>query len=552
LRSACFIAGRAATEFFAMLALMLCVSLACSAPALADDLAGDYAGWAYIDTGGDLPFRLHIEIAETGPIITFDLPSQGEFGLATENTGIDAGTLRFERTSSTGKRWTFTAKHRNGEVTGEATIGDDLRLAFDLVHSALPLPSPPPTIDAADYIGAYRAADGQSIVITSWFWDELRYVDTQTGRVGTLFLLNDQTFFAGPEEYVPAPVTATFEFELNDAEAATALMISATAGEAKRFERAELVEEEVRFRSGEAELHGTLIKPAGDGPHPAIVIAGGSDWQKRGQVRREADIFASFGLASFIYDKRGHGESTGDTVVPFGVTASDMAAAVHVLRERGDIRRDAVGVFGRSRGGWFAPLAAANHEGVAFVIVFVAPAISPAEQETTRRLQAMNDAGHGETELAEARAYLELLWAATTSDEAWERYVQARDAIEARGWGDMLGGLAEPDSEDAQWNRLNMRYDPIPALQRVRCPIFALFGEADTNVTPAQNFEPFRAALERAGNDDATVLVIPRADHGLRPVDPEAPAVPLHRAVGYAPEVWRGVREWLRERGLSE
>ena len=529
-----------------LLALAACLPLPPT-----DSPAGDYAGWGYIATGGDLPLRVHVAQGENGLVVTLDLPSENAYALPTDAERFADGALHFERTSKSGKRWIVEAKLENGELDGEAQIGDDTRIDFNLVRSAVALPSPAPSIDAANYAGTYRAADGRSIVITSWFWNELRYVDTETGRVGTLFALSDREFFAGSAEYVPAPVASRFNFDLDDAGAANALTMKVSDGEATRFARTRTIEEDITFSNGDVKLAGTLIRPAGDGPHPAVVIVGGSGSYTRGSVRRLADIFSSFGMAVLTFDQRGEGESTGEAICSFHDTASDIAAGAAALRDRSDIRSDAVGVFGVSRGGWFAPLAAANDDDIAFVVVFVAASVSPAEQETTRRLQAMRDAGYGEAELAEARAYLDMLWKATSSEEAWNRYVPARNAIEAKGWGDILGGISEYDSDDARWDRFNMQYDPIPTLERVTCPILALFGENDTNVTPAQNKAPFEAALKRAGNNDSTLVVIAGADHGLRVADLNAPPLPLHRAVGTAPEVWRTVREWLRKRRFA-
>lgn len=88
-----------------------------------------------------------------------------------------------------------------------------------------------------------------------------------------------------------------------------------------------------------------------------------------------------------------------------------------------------------------------------------------------------------------------------------------------------------------------MLHDPKPALEQVHCPVLALFGGADTNVTIEENLAPMQTAFARGGNDQATLVVVPDADHGLRR-DP--PGTPLHRATGYAPEVWATVANWLQ------
>ncbi|MGH9754953.1 MAG: dienelactone hydrolase family protein [Blastocatellia bacterium] len=95
-----------------------------------------------------------------------------------------------------------------------------------------------------------------------------------------------------------------------------------------------------------------------------------------------------------------------------------------------------------------------------------------------------------------------------------------------------------------------MRYDPIPALERTTCPVLAFYGEHDLVVHTTENRPKLEAALRRVGNRDVTIKVIPGVDHGLFRVDRSQPTKPLpvHRATGYAPEVWSTVRQWLSKR----
>ena len=49
-----------------------------------------------------------------------------------------------------------------------------------------------------------RLGPNREIVISAWFWGELRFTDTQTGRHATLFARSESEFFAGPAMYVPS------------------------------------------------------------------------------------------------------------------------------------------------------------------------------------------------------------------------------------------------------------------------------------------------------------------------------------------------------------
>src|SRR4051794_1974595 len=67
--------------------------------------------------------------------------------------------------------------------------------------------------------------------------------------------------------------------------------------------------------------------------------------------------------------------------------------------------------------------------------------------------------------------------------------------------------LADEKAADAQiaavsgaWMRSFMAYEPASALEKVACPVLALWGEKDLQVPPEQNVEPLKAALAKAGN----------------------------------------------------
>ncbi len=523
-------------------ALMLASAPLSGAPA-DSPAAGHWAGWLYLDAGGDAPLRLHV--GETDSVrATLDLPHARLFEDQLLTFEVEGDRIRFERRNSQGQLQVYRGVLEGDTIEGKATLGEASG-RFQLHRSPLSLPQVDPD-SYADLAGFYRFPSGRRLLLTPRFWGEMLLLDTSSGRYVTLFPLSSERFFTGPAMYVPAPITGRLEVRRQGGRISE-ITFGAPEGTSEKGERVELIREEVQFDNGPVKLSGTLIRSDGDGPWPAVVVLGGSGWGERDSVRRDGDILASFGLAALIYDKRGHGESVGEQTVAFAETAKDAVAAVRFLRERSDIRPARVGLFGRSRGGWLAPLAASLSDGeVAFQVLFVAPAISPARQETTRRLNLLRAAGHTEAEIEEARAYLELIWRYARTGEGWDEYARQRAEMEKRGWLDVLGGAAEPDPAEWAWARLNMHYAPLPVLRRLKTPTLAVFGARDPNVVPGENLPLMQQAFEEAGNTDFTALIAEDADHSLRLVSDEGLA--LHLRSGYAPEVWSTVQRWLAER----
>jgi dienelactone hydrolase len=573
---------RRAIPFLAALCILL---FAPPAPTHAQDsespetLGGDWVGWAYLDDAGDLPLRLRIEAdPEHEGILTarFDELVSGRYDLPVARVSWQAPRLVLLRERPEG-----LPIRLEGELIAEespAAIRGTIDWAgypgdFELTRAPERLSRmAPETFE--DCQGSYRlrpgeGADGapeeRTLVVGSRFWGELLFTDVASGRSGTLFPVDRDSFFAGSAMYVADPVHARVRF-VRDEEGEVSGMEWVEEGTGRLWtgERIAFVEEEVRVPASDGvTLAGTLIRPDVPGPLPAVVLLGGSSWRERGSVRPDATVFASFGMAVLIYDKRGYGESGGengsgvDPTVPFARTADDALAAVTVLRQRDDVVASQVGLAGRSRGGWFAPLAASRvtpgRDDVAFLLLFVAPAVSPAEQETTRRLNELRDGGASEEARAAAAEALRLGWHYGESGAGWDDYAAARSAAVAAGVDEALLEAAEPAEADPDawsWVRLNMAYDPVPALERVSVPVLALFGGADSNVTPEQNLGPMRAALERAGNDDVELVVVPDANHGLRVVQrgPDGSEVAPHRQVGFGDGGWSRVERWLTQR----
>ena len=57
-------------------------------------------------------------------------------------------------------------------------------------------------------------------------------------------------------------------------------------------------------------------------------------------------------------------------------------------------------------------------------------------------------------------------------------------------------------SFNSPWMKYFLTYDPAPALEKVKCPVLALFGELDLQVPPSQNEKPMKKALAKSGNKD--------------------------------------------------
>ncbi len=328
--------------------------------------------------------------------------------------------------------------------------------------------------------------------------------------------------YASPNVKFRLPMGVLFEGELQG-DTITGTVPSPTGGHTdpfylKRKPAAPLPykEEEVRFQSGGVTLAGTLRLPLARGRHPALFLLQGSGDADREAESFYADHFARHGIVTLVYDKRGTGSSGGDyREESFSAFAADALAGVHYLQSRGEIAPKRVGLYGRSHGGIVAPLAASLSKDVAFVINVSGTGVPPYQQVTYQAEAQMRRDGFSEAEIAEAIAYMNQKWAvARAGGEGWDSLQVATRNARGKSWAGRVQLATKPEDIVPSW-KLQMGYEPMPALEKVRCPVLAIFGESDTLTPVAATTANYRKGLSKAGNRDYTIKVFPEADHAL-------------------------------------
>jgi fermentation-respiration switch protein FrsA (DUF1100 family) len=66
------------------------------------------------------------------------------------------------------------------------------------------------------------------------------------------------------------------------------------------------------------------------------------------------------------------------------------------------------------------------------------------------------------------------------------------------------------------WFRFYLNYDPGTVLKKVNCPVLAVNGEKDIQVTPKENLRAITRALKAGGNKNYTAKELPSINHLLQ------------------------------------
>lgn len=272
-------------------------------------------------------------------------------------------------------------------------------------------------------------------------------------------------------------------------------------------QRIRLAERLIRINVNGASLEGTLYTPSASEKLPTVLVLHGSgpDGRSNSYYRILAQTFARCGYATFVYDKRGSGSSTGSWIAsPFQRLIDDAVAVADSLKKEREVNR--LIIWGGSEGASIAPEVAVRSNASA-VIAQSASGVPFWQQNRFQNLQVLKRAGLSETEIQKELLVHEAAMNYARTAKGWDRFSSLREN------GSRL--RINNSREDVWWDwyRTKMDYDPSPWLRKLQVPILAVWGGSDALVPIEDSRESFRKSLSM--NHDVTLMVFPQADHGL-------------------------------------
>ena len=287
--------------------------------------------------------------------------------------------------------------------------------------------------------------------------------------------------------------------------------------------------EDLSVRSGDVELAASY-SPAGETVIVALQGAGEGTRDFRSYTHLH-DLLPPAGIGVVTFDRRGEGESTGDSSRGrFEVQVDDALA---VLR---DVDAADIGLWGISQGGWIGPLAAAASDEVKFLVLVASTGVTPSEQMMYAVERQLRLAGYGDDVVERAldlrRRFEDWIHArAPEPDEQLAADLWA--GLDEDWWGQVWLPPTLLDEESRRLWIEEMDYDPRPAIAQVRVPTLLFYGDADS-WTPV---EPSVEAWRAAAGADVEIVVIPGAEHDLTMPDGS-----------FAPEYEAKLVDWLTRR----
>ncbi len=311
-------------------------------------------------------------------------------------------------------------------------------------------------------------------------------------------------------------------------------------------------------------LAGTLTIPEGKGPFPAAILITGSGPQNRNEELMGhkpflviADYLTRHGIAVLRYDDRGVGKSQGNYL---SATSADLAtdadAAFDFLKEVPDINPGEIGLIGHSEGGLIAPIVASTNHSIAFIVSLAGPGINGEkiiirQAEDISRLMGISEKMIKENMETNKKLY-EVLKKEKDNKLAEEKIIAL--------YREILRKEKKPDEEIQKnvtklkasfgessytWFRYFITTDPSVFWKKVKCPVLALDGEKDLQVSAAQNLPAIEKALRSSGNNKVKTVLLPDLNHLFQHCKTGLPSEYSNISETFSPEALKIITDWI-------
>jgi len=313
------------------------------------------------------------------------------------------------------------------------------------------------------------------------------------------------------------------------------------------------------------ELAGTLTYPKSKEPFPAVLLITGSGPQNRDEELFGhkpflviADYLTRRGIAVLRVDDRGIGKSTGNfstaTTKDF---ASDVLAGVEFLKSNENINPKEIGLIGHSEGGLIAPMVAVKSNDVAFIVLMAGPGL-PGDQILYKQVQLISRLGR----IPEAKIKRSL----ALNKEMYNIIKESKDSSETAAelhkvYNNYYNNLDEKEKTEmgdsnvffnkelktimSPWFKFFISYDPVPTLEKVKCPVLALDGSKDVQVPPKEDLEAIKKALEEGGNKNFETLELNGLNHLFQTAETGSPSEYGKIEETLSPKALKVIGDWI-------
>ncbi len=324
--------------------------------------------------------------------------------------------------------------------------------------------------------------------------------------------------------------------------------------------------EDVSFENKSAgiTLSGTLTMPKTGKPFPAVLLITGSGKQNRDEEIFNhkpflviADYLTRRGIAVLRVDDRGAGKSTGDfSTATSQDFAGDALAGVEFLKSNKSINPKEIGLIGHSEGGMIAPMVAVKSSDVAFIVLLAGPGLS-GDQILLKQTATIDKLEGAPDSIIEKDTSFKSKLLNVIKKDTGQKQIDYNFEIIVTDYYNTLSEREKTEAGSSDnllrtlmiyttpWWKFFIRYNPVPTLEKVKCPVLALDGSKDVQVPPEEDLAAIKSALEKGGNKNFEIHEIPGLNHLFQDAKTGAPSEYSQIEETFSPKALKLIGDWI-------
>jgi alpha/beta superfamily hydrolase len=236
--------------------------------------------------------------------------------------------------------------------------------------------------------------------------------------------------------------------------------------------------------------------------------------------------------------------------------ATDAEAAFNFIKNHPKINKKEIGLMGHSEGGLIAPIVAASNPEIGFIVSLAGPGVT-GQQIIIRQSQDISKlSGEKESAIRETTEINKKLYAVLRKEKDNKKaeikiLALYREHMEKKK-------LSKTDTEKAvnqlkmsfgsyqyTWFRYFITTDPAVFWKKVECPVLALNGEKDLQVSANENLPAIEKALKSTGNKSVKIVKMAGLNHLFQHCKTGLPAEYNAIEETFSPEALKIIGEWI-------
>ena len=326
--------------------------------------------------------------------------------------------------------------------------------------------------------------------------------------------------------------------------------------------------EDVTFQNPKANisLAGTLTLPEKEGVFPVVILISGSGPQNRDEelVGHKpflviSDYLTKNGIAVLRYDDRGVAESKGDFKTATSADfATDVESAITYLKTRKEINKKQIGLVGHSEGGLIAPMVASKSKDVNFIVLLAGTGIQGdklllLQQELIAKANGASESDIKKSVQANANLFKMVLQSNDNQKLKADLTNKINEIVKNDNSSEIPKGMTKDqyialqvDQITSPWMEYFMKYNPVPALEKVKCAVLAVNGEKDLQVPPKENLTAIKNALTKGGNKNVTTIEFPNLNHLFQECKTGSPNEYASIEQTFSPRALAEITQWIK------